>query len=91
MTDGDGLSDDVDGAPCIPAPRMHVDPGAPAGGDVLSWETAYTDLASAIQDAKARSISSNPEDDVAEIWVAAGTYTFEATSSSGSSPVAFTR
>lgn len=47
--------------------RLFVRADAPAGGDGLSWSSAYNDLQDAIEDAE-----SNPS--VGEIWVAQGLY-----------------
>lgn len=47
--------------------RLYVDAGAPPAGDGLSWSTAFRDLQDALTAAMA-----NPN--VAELWVAQGTY-----------------
>jgi predicted outer membrane repeat protein len=74
-TDGDGILDGVDPAPLVPAARLYVKPGGP-GPDGLTWATAYGSLWDAVIDARGRNRNSDPLDDVSEIWVARGTYTF---------------
>ena len=59
---GNGIPDECD-------ITLHVDAGAPLGGDGMSWATAYTDLQDALVDVTA------PCNTISEIWVAAGTYT----------------
>ena len=85
-TDHDGLTDDIDGAPLVPAPTLHVDPTASPPDDPndpnapligLSWTTAYATLAEAIENAWTRNSNGDAADDVAEIWVATGTYQLE--------------
>lgn len=75
-TDGDSLPDDIDAAPLTPAPKLHVAPGA-VDGDGLSWAHAHNSIATALADAAARNGNTSPDDDIAEIWVAAGAYTFD--------------
>lgn len=76
-TDGDGLNDSEDAAPLIPAARLHVVAGS-AGGDGLSWATAYASLPAAIVDTQNRNGNADPTDDVTEIWVAAAQYVLSA-------------
>ena len=45
-----------------------VDELAKAGGDGISWDTAYTDLQDALDDA------AMPGGTVDEVWISAGTY-----------------
>ncbi|MCA8971622.1 MAG: right-handed parallel beta-helix repeat-containing protein [Planctomycetes bacterium] len=74
-TDGDGLADSVDNEPLIPAGRLHVDASVTTSGDGSEWEKAMTSLTEALNDAKARNSNGNKNDDIAQIWVAQGTYT----------------
>ncbi len=59
----------IGGAGSVSASTLYVDDDAPAGGDGLSWETAFNDL----QDALAAAAASGGTVD--EIRVAGGRYT----------------
>jgi predicted outer membrane repeat protein len=76
-TDGDGIPDNEDVAPLVPAARLYVK-AAGTGPDGLTWERAYGDLTVAIADANARNSDADLSNNISEIWVAAGTYTFTA-------------
>ena len=73
-TDRDGLDDGYDPHPLHPARVLHVKEGGSAIGDGLSWLTALGSLTEALVEAKIGNASPTAEDDVAEIWVAAGRY-----------------
>ena len=72
-TDGDGIPDADDLAPTFPAPKLRVKLDA-TGADGLTWDTAYTELETAVAEAASRNSNSDPTDDVGEIWVAEGAY-----------------
>jgi predicted outer membrane repeat protein len=74
-TDRDGLADKVDPFPLVPARVIYVKSGAGGAGDGSSWEDAFVNLQAAIDDAAARNADEDDENDVAEVWVAEGTYT----------------
>ena len=74
-TDRDGLTDKVDPFPLVPARVLYVKHGATGNNDGSSWEDAFTDLQAALVDAAARNTDTEDDNDVAEIWVAEGTYT----------------
>lgn len=59
-----GLAMGVAGGPAALADVIHVDAGAPGGGDGASWETAYDNLHAALEAAGAGD----------EIWVVANVY-----------------
>ena len=73
-TDGDGLDDLEDTEPLAPARRLHVKPGG-TGPDGLSWATAFGDLPAAMSAARTLNNDGDAYNDVAEIWIASGTYT----------------
>jgi len=84
-TDGDGLNDgfevnnDDDAAPenlaLRAAPRLYVsEENGNDGNDGLSWSAPFKNLWWALDVASRRLSSDQKSDDVAEIWVAAGTY-----------------
>lgn len=73
-TDGDGISDLVDPYPKQQAIILYVNAAATGGNNGLSWASAYTQLHSAITDARARNGNGSGADDVGEIWVAQGVY-----------------
>ncbi len=76
-TDGDGLTDDVDPAPTIAAAILHVRPDGNPFNDGRSWATAFDSLQDAINAAAVLNNNGGDmlDDDVSEIWVAAGSYT----------------
>jgi hypothetical protein len=75
-TDGDGIPDLDDAAPTVPARTLRVKPDSP-GGDGSTWSMAFSDLQDAILEAKTSNIDdTDPDNDVSEIWVASGAYTF---------------
>ena len=53
---------------------LFVDGEVDPGGDGLAWATAYDNLQSALDDASIRNADTVSENDVAEIWIARGTY-----------------
>ncbi len=74
-TDRDGLNDDVDAYPLTRAKRLFVMPnGTGTTGEGDSWTTAFDEIYEAVYEARDRALTSDPTDDVSEIWVAAGTY-----------------
>ena len=78
-TDNDGLIDAADPHPLVPARVLRVKWDAIAGGtnatNGLTWTTAFTNLQNALTLAWNGWYTTNdPNDDVAEIWVAAGVY-----------------
>ncbi len=74
-TDDDGLSDGLDPYPLIPAKVLRVNWTAPPGGNGSTWAKAFTSLQDALAVARGGQATTNDSsDDVAEIWVAAGTY-----------------
>ena len=74
-TDSDGLPDAVDPHPLVPAKVLRVKQGAiPGGSNGATWATAFTNLQDALSLARAGAATGNADDDVAEIWVAAGVY-----------------
>jgi hypothetical protein len=78
-TDADGIDDADDAAPTVPARTLRVKLDSP-GGDGSTWSTAFPDLQDAILEAKISNIDdTDPDNDVSEIWVASGAYTFTAT------------
>ncbi len=73
-TDRDSLTDDIDPAPTVAARTFHVKTDG-AGGNGLTWGTAYSDLGAALSDATSLNSDGNANNDVSEIWVAQGIYT----------------
>lgn len=74
-TDADGVPDGFDPHPLVPAKVLRVNANASSGGNGLSWATAFKDLQNALTVARAgEATTNNSDDDVAEIWVAAGVY-----------------
>jgi hypothetical protein len=74
-TDQDGIPDGVDLHPLWPAKVLRVNIDAPGGGDGGIWETAHNDLQHVLALARnGYASTSEPSDDVAEIWVARGVY-----------------
>ncbi|MBN1911182.1 MAG: hypothetical protein JW818_15655 [Pirellulales bacterium] len=53
---------------------LMVDADAPAGGDGLSWATAYDDLQPALEQASTLNADADPANDIDSIWIAEGTY-----------------
>ena len=78
-TDGDGLPDGTDPHPLTPAKVLHVKADAGGANNGASWTDAFRDLQAALTAARAGMSSPAAEDDVAEIWVAAGVYQPSAT------------
>jgi len=74
-TDGDGINDAEDPWPLNPARILRVDDDS-AGGNGATWATAYSSLQTAIGVAQSANGDTNPTNDVTEIWVADGNYTF---------------
>jgi len=75
-TDQDGLNDGVDPYPLQPGRVLFVNNRAIGSADNgLTWENAYDDLQEALIDAGNVNSDEIPDNDVAEIWVAEGTYT----------------
>lgn len=71
-TDGDGLIDSTDPFPTVAARTIFVKADGVAGGN---WTTVYTTIHEAVAAALAgQNSAANPNDDVSQIWVAAGTY-----------------
>lgn len=71
-TDDDGLIDSEDPYPTIPAKTIYVKADGVVGGN---WPSVYTTVHAAIEAAKTGQASKlNPNDDVSQIWVAAGEY-----------------
>jgi hypothetical protein len=77
-TDGDGIADNLDPHPLIPANVIRVKCDAPHGGHSVTngaaWNTAFTNLQDALTVARNAAIDGNASNDVAEIWVASGVY-----------------
>jgi len=73
-TDGDGIPDNLDQHPLIPAKVVYVNADATGLNDGSSWANAFTNLQDALTEARNAANDSNPSNDVAEIWVAAGVY-----------------
>jgi hypothetical protein len=83
-TDKDGIPDGVDPFPTVQARLVCVDASAPAGGSpqlcyppfnpACAWQQAVRTLQEALALHAAGASSENPDDDVAEIWVAGGVY-----------------
>ncbi len=74
-TDRDGLGDGYDPHPLHPARVLHVREGGSAIEDGLTWLTALNSLTEALVEARnGNATALTPEDDVAEVWVAAGRY-----------------
>ena len=81
-TDGDGISDFDDAAPTVPARTLRVKQDSLCDPDVdecgASWTEAFPYLQDAILEAKTSNLDdSDPDNDVSEIWVASGAYTFD--------------
>ncbi|MCA9255582.1 MAG: hypothetical protein KDA33_08080, partial [Phycisphaerales bacterium] len=75
-TDGDGIPDGDDPFPTIRARTIYVDGKLAQNGNGLSWLTARNSLRTALNDAAIGAATPNdPDDDVAQIWVANSTYT----------------
>jgi hypothetical protein len=72
-TDADGIPDGDDSFPAVPASILRVKLDS-NGGNGLTWATAFTNLESAIAEAKDRNSNNISDDNVAAIWVAAGQY-----------------
>lgn len=74
-TDADGLPDNVDPAPLAKAGILYVNAASSSNaGPGTSWATAYQKLESALTEAINRNSNPSFNDDVAAIWVAAGSY-----------------
>jgi len=74
-TDRDGIDDLADPWPLNPAAVLYVWEEATGANDGTGWADAYVDLQDALDEARAgAATTAEPDDDVAEIWVAAGTY-----------------
>ncbi len=77
-TDSDGLPDGLDPHPLVPARVLRVKWDAAHGGNGITngatWDAALTNLQDALGVARAGAATTNSDDDVAEIWVAAGVY-----------------
>lgn len=74
-TDGDGLIDSDDPHPLKRAKRLYVRPdGTGTTGEGETWGTAFGEIYEALAEAELRADSNSSDDDVSEIWVAAGTY-----------------
>ena len=77
-TDDDGLPDSRDPHPLVPAKVLRVKADAFAGGNSptngATWASAFTNLQDALTQARNGAATATNSDDVAEIWVAAGTY-----------------
>jgi len=74
-TDRDGLNDAIDTYPLTRAKRLFVKPNGTGGnGEGDSWARAFDQIYEALYEARNRALTSDPTDDVSEIWVAAGTY-----------------
>lgn len=76
-TDNDGLQDDIDPAPLYAAATFYVKQDGNDASNGLSWDTAYASLEAATNEVYSRNIDGDPENDIAEIWVAAGAYETE--------------
>lgn len=72
-TDDDGLLDNADPFPKFQAVTLYVRTGGSGAGGT-SWATAFPTLQAAVTAATTRNTNGTGSDDVAEIWVAAGTY-----------------
>jgi len=77
-TDQDGLVDGLDSHPLTPARVLRVKApqgtNSPPAGDGSTWALALTNLQDALTIAANGLGTTNSDDDVAEIWVAAGIY-----------------
>jgi hypothetical protein len=75
-TDSDGLTDPVDLWPLVPAKVIRVKSDAvPGGTNGTTWALAFTNLQQALSLARAGNDTWwDANDDIAEIWVAAGVY-----------------
>ncbi len=73
-TDRDSLPDGVDPFPTVAANRFYVHAAASGAGDGSSWGDAFPELSTAISQATQRNADGDPQNDISEIWVAAGTY-----------------
>ncbi|MEQ8762811.1 MAG: hypothetical protein RL885_02710 [Planctomycetota bacterium] len=81
-TDRDTIPDGVDLCPIHPAGILHVDPRSPVNGSGLAmdWSDAMHDLKTAIDKANELNSDRNEQNeldcrnDIAQIWVARGTY-----------------
>ncbi|MFN0138243.1 MAG: right-handed parallel beta-helix repeat-containing protein [Phycisphaerae bacterium] len=76
-TDGDGIADNLDPFPLTPAKKLFVKPsgtGVAGTGQGTNWDTAFGQIYDALSEAYARNSTPQGDDDVSEIWVAAGIY-----------------
>lgn len=53
---------------------LFVEDDAAAGGDGLSWDSAYVSLQDALDRAAVLNADADPDNDVAQVWLAEGTY-----------------
>ena len=74
-TDDDGTLDNTDPFPLQRGNILLVRPGGPGvTGQGTTWDTAYDQIYEALYEAFVRNASPEADDDVNEIWVAAGLY-----------------
>ncbi len=74
-TDDDGTPDNLDPFPLQRGNILLVRPGGPGvAGQGETWDTAYDQIYEALYEAFIRNASPQADDDVNEIWVAAGIY-----------------
>ena len=70
------LAPEAAGGTCNPEGGIrYVDACATPPNDGCVWADAYTDLQDAIADAQTQNGDGDPNNDITQIWVAAGTYT----------------
>lgn len=72
-TDRDGLHDGLDPYPLVRAGVLYVKPSGAGARTGISWDDA-ADLAEALLSAAAKNGDAEPQNDIAEIWVARGLY-----------------
>lgn len=74
-SDDDGSADGDDPYPTQPARRLYVRTGGSGvSGQGTTWATAFDQVYEALSEASTRNASPQSDDDVNEIWVAAGVY-----------------
>ena len=74
-TDGDGVPDGEDQHSVDKAGVLFVTPGGTGvAGQGTTWDTAFATIYDASQEAFNRNATPQGDDDISEIWVAAGTY-----------------